>query len=724
MIKMNTTAVSRRLAFLLFCLVLLSGSSLFAADEAAKVSAAAGTASKEGGETGEVKPAILDQVSARLIEERKAGTAAAQASQVAQDLAKINAEQKALAQTSAERSKLVDGFSDPELLLKSKMALVDKKKDLLERKAAFLAQKIRTQKDSHSKLQFFITNVFSDDASVLMITEQIKDMERRRATRLSEKERLTRELGTVSSRIQIEEQYLSAKKVLLAASRDDERARIQETVTLAEERLKVFQDLKVFIGEQLDFVAFRTTALEEFEKLIKLRRRELLKARLMTQAPIPYGRDEVAISLLSLLLLAAGYGLRKRFEAWVRAHPSFLNQEGILFWTKMLWRLGLLSLMGCAILDLSEYRAASIALGLVYLNIALGLFVFMVVKSLVEALFMRVLQGSAKATPAEVKQTSSVFLLVRTVLMWLIFGFIFYQILRYWAVEQETVRWLVGIVNEPFFQSEKIKVSVWAIVRSLLVFWLFYVGSRFLNGILRARVYPKSSLDKNSQHAIKSVIQFSFIVIGAMAGIQLLGVDLSVFAVFSGALGVGIGFGLQDIVKNVFSGFVIFFERPIRMGDVVEVGGVPGIVKSIRTRSTIVNTFDNIAIVVPNSEFLTNRVVNWSHSDRTVRVESRVGVGYDSDVALVKETLLEIAEAITGILPQPESVVVFEEFADSALIFRLLYWVDVADRMDVKSKINFAIHSRFKDKGISIPFPQRDVHIKSSDFERSQGENK
>ena len=707
--------------FLIFCSSFIVPVCLFASDEATKAENAAAPASAGAETSGEAKPAILDQLSARLIEDRKAGKADAQASQIAQDLKQINSEQKALAETSAKTSPLVDGASDPELLLKSKMALVARKKDLLERKAAFFAQKIRTQKESHTKLQFFIANVFSDDASVLMITGQLKDMERRRSQRLADRARLTRELGSVSSRIKIEEQYLSAKKVLLAAaSRDEERAHIQETVTVAEERLKVFQDLKAFLSEQLEFVAFRLSALQEFDKLVKLRRRDLFKERVMTPKPIPYSRQEVAISFLVLLFLAAGYGFRKRFEALVHAPPSFLNFEGVVFWTRVLWSLGFLTFVGCAILDLCEYRAASIALGLLYLNIAMGLVVFMAIKGIVVSFFMGLLQKLAKTTQTEVKRSSSVFLLVRTVLMWLIFFVIFDQILRYWAVEQETVRWLVGIVNEPFFQFEKMKISAWAVIRSVLVFWLFYVGGRFLNGILKARVYPKSSLDQNSQYAIKSVIQFSFLVIGAMAGIQLLGIDLSVLTVFSGALGVGIGFGLQDIVKNVFSGFVIFFERPIRMGDVVEVGGVPGIVKSIRTRSTIVNTFDNVSIVVPNSEFLTNRVVNWSHSDRTVRVESRVGVDYGSDVELVKEILLEIAEAIPGILPEPEAVVVFEEFAESALVFRLLYWVDVADRMDVKSKINFAIHSRFKDKGIAIPFPQRDLHLKSSDFDLKQ----
>ncbi|MFA7001740.1 MAG: mechanosensitive ion channel domain-containing protein, partial [Candidatus Omnitrophota bacterium] len=180
------------------------------------------------------------------------------------------------------------------------------------------------------------------------------------------------------------------------------------------------------------------------------------------------------------------------------------------------------------------------------------------------------------------------YFIVQTALMWLIFGGIFYQILNYWAFRHEAGEFLFRVAHHPLFRSEKITLSLWILGRSLIAFWAFYAFARFLNGILTARVFPKTALNKNSQNAIRSVIQFFFMVTGALAGLQMLGIDLNALAVFSGTLGIGIGFGLQEIVKNIFSGFVIFFERPIRVGDVVEIEGTPGTVKSIRTRSTIV----------------------------------------------------------------------------------------------------------------------------------------
>ena len=704
-------------SFLAICFVVLLGLPAFAADGSAGAKSSAEVKDPSGdGPADESMTEAFGQMTEKILEKRSSRPEV-QVKQIARDLQKVEEEQKTLAAASAAVVKGSDNSPEPELLLKSKVELTERKRNLIERKAAFLKEEIRSQSTSHVKIQFFLTNVFADDASLFVITEQLKDLARRKAARISEKGTLNHEIHAVISRTQIEEKYLAAKKMLLAASRDDEKPRIQEAVSLAEDRLKVFQDTKTFLREQLDFADFRIGTIQEFDKLIRLRRRELLSDRIVSKAAIPYRRDEILILLLVSLCLLAGFLFRKRFDAAVRSLPSFLAQEGILACTRGLWFLGCLSLVGCVLLDLQKYRTASIVLGLAYLNISLGLVVFMAVKSLLEFLFMKLLQKSGESTHTEIRQTSSVYLLVRTVLMWFVFGAIFYQVLAFWALEREVLQWLIGIANQPLFQSEKIRISIWALLRSVLVFWLFFVGARFLNGILRARVYPNSSLDKNSQRAIKSVIQFSFLVIGAMAGIQLLGVDLGVFAVFTGTLGIGIGFGLQDIVKNVFSGFVIFFERPIRMGDVVEVGGVPRVVRSIRTRSTIVNTFDNISIVVPNSEFLTNRVVNWSHSDRTVRMASHVGVDYASDAEVVKETLLAIAKATKKIMSRPEPIVVFDEFADSALLFRLLYWVDVDDRMTVKSEVNFAIHTLFREKGISIPFPQRDLHLKSSDFD-------
>ncbi len=717
----------RRLGILTFGALLLLTFPLFAEDSSGDAAAGEGTA--HGVNADEKAPegapsAILERLSEKIIQRNKTSYDS-QVNQIAQDLQKINAEQKELTRESEKEEMLPGNSDDAEILLKSKLGLAQKKKELIELKSSFLQEKIRAQTVSHARIQYLLLHVFADDASFFLITDQLRETEKRRTARFAEKARLRREIDAIASRIQIEEKYLSAKRVILAAAHDDERAHIQETVSLAEERLQVFLEMKALFMERMNDLEFRLAAIGEVDRLIRLRRRDVAREAILSRKPRPYGLFEIVFVSFSVILSIGGLLFRRCFAEAIRSLPSYLSREVIFAWLKALWGLGLVAFFGWSIFSLLEFRAAAIVVAIVYLNVAFGFILFVIVKGVAEFLSMSLLRRNQETSHAEIKQSSSVFLLVRTVLMWGIFCGIFYEILGYWALRTEVVGWISDVLNTPFFQSQKIKISLWILVRSVLVFWLFYVGARFLNGVLRSRVYPKSSLDKNSQHAIRVTIQFACLVIGAMAGIQLLGVDLSVLTVFSGTLGIGIGFGLQEIVKNVFSGFVIFFERPIRMGDVVEVGGVPGIVRSIRTRSTIVNTFDNISIVVPNSEFLTNRVVNWSHSDRVVRVESRVGVDYGSDAGVVKETLLEIARDNPKVMSQPVPVVVFEEFADSALLFRLLYWVDMDDRMTVKSEINFAIHARFKEKGISIPFPQRDLHLKSSSLDllkRSPGD--
>ncbi|MFA6600019.1 MAG: mechanosensitive ion channel domain-containing protein [Candidatus Omnitrophota bacterium] len=668
--------------------------------------------------SGEVKSVALEKVSEKIEEEKALGAPANQARQMARELREIDAEQKALAEASASMPEgTLEGVCDSKLTLQSKMALADRKRDLVEKRAAFLAEKVRIQSVIHQKIRFFLTNVFSESASFFVITDQIKMLRGSIDLRLRERRLFERELEAVSARVQIEEKYLSTKSLLLAVSKNEEKACLQEALSLAEERLKVFKDLRAFYEEQIEFSATRIQGAREFDNLIRLRRKEILTKKLFSKAQVACGPREIALALSWGLFLAAFFVFRRRFYTWIRRLPSFLNREGDLATTRALWFFGCASLLVYGGLSALGYRWGALALGVASLCLFWALLGFVCVKGLVEWIFMSILQRISRTTQAEIKQSSPVYFIVQTALMWLIFGGIFYQILNYWAFRHEAGEFLFRVAHHPLFRSEKITLSLWILGRSLIAFWAFYAFARFLNGILTARVFPKTALNKNSQNAIRSVIQFFFMVTGALAGLQMLGIDLNALAVFSGTLGIGIGFGLQEIVKNIFSGFVIFFERPIRVGDVVEIEGTPGTVKSIRTRSTIVNSFDNISMVVPNSDFLNRRVVNWSHSDRTVRVESRIGVAYGSDVALVKQILLGIAKANSRILARPEPFVIFEEFAESALLFKVFYWTDVADRLEVKSEINFSIYEQFKEKGITIPFPQRDLHLKSSDFE-------
>jgi small-conductance mechanosensitive channel len=185
-------------------------------------------------------------------------------------------------------------------------------------------------------------------------------------------------------------------------------------------------------------------------------------------------------------------------------------------------------------------------------------------------------------------------------------------------------------------------------------------------------------------------------------------------AVIAGALGVGIGFGLQNIVSNFVSGLILLTERPIQIGARVDVGGTMGDVIRIGARSTTIVTNDNITIIVPNSEFITGRVINWSIGDPKVRFRIPIGVSYGSDPRVVERLLIEVAEANPHVLKNPEPTVRFVECADSSLNFELRVWsVDMVTRPGaLRSELNFAIWDKFKQHGIEIPFPQRDLHLK------------
>jgi small-conductance mechanosensitive channel len=187
----------------------------------------------------------------------------------------------------------------------------------------------------------------------------------------------------------------------------------------------------------------------------------------------------------------------------------------------------------------------------------------------------------------------------------------------------------------------------------------------------------------------------------------------------AGAAGVGIGFGLQNIINNFVSGLIILFERPIKIGDRVDVGSVHGDVVSISARSTTVITNDNIAIIVPNSEFISSKVTNWSYQDRKVRFDIPVGVSYSSELDVVTQLLLEVASQHAGVLATPKSTVLFEEFGDSSLNFTLQVWTRQYAALPrvLRSELNYAIARIFKQNDIEIPFPQRDVHVRNGGLE-------
>ena len=232
--------------------------------------------------------------------------------------------------------------------------------------------------------------------------------------------------------------------------------------------------------------------------------------------------------------------------------------------------------------------------------------------------------------------------------------------------------------------------------------------------LLRTRVLSSTGLNRGAQEAVAFVANYVLLFIGTSVLLQLWGFDLSSLTVFASVLGVGIGLGLQGFAKNFISGMVLIFEQPIKVGDFISVGGYQGTVERINVRSTEIRTLDQISIIVPNSEFLESEVVNWDHDSSLSRLQIPVGVSYGSNPANVREALMNAAKEYSGVLKEPAPRVFFSEFGTSSLNFMLLVWIDEPKKQYVvKSDLNFRIETILRHRKIEIPFPQRDLHIRS-----------
>lgn len=280
---------------------------------------------------------------------------------------------------------------------------------------------------------------------------------------------------------------------------------------------------------------------------------------------------------------------------------------------------------------------------------------------------------------------------------------------------------ITGFVNKileslriPLFNMGDSSFTVLTLVYLILAtLLLFYLTSK-INKIVTHKLLAKSRIDYGVRAATGSIIKYLFLTIGFVIILQTAGIDLSSLTILFGALGIGIGFGLQNVINNFVSGLIILFERPIKVGDRIEVAGVAGDVIDISMRATTIVTNDNISIIVPNSQFISETVINWSHTDRNVRFNYPVGVSYKEDPQIVKKVLLEVALDNPGVLKEPKPDVLFTEYADSAMMFNLRVWTrEYINRPGVlKSQLYYEISRRFREEGIEIPFPQSDIHIK------------
>jgi small-conductance mechanosensitive channel len=273
-----------------------------------------------------------------------------------------------------------------------------------------------------------------------------------------------------------------------------------------------------------------------------------------------------------------------------------------------------------------------------------------------------------------------------------------------------------GYVTQQFTFG-RITVSVSSVIVGAVVFIFTLFVARAATTLIERRIASRHHIDPGLRYTICRLVKYIVITVGTLVALkQAFALDLTSIAVIFTALSVGIGFGLQYIASDIASGFILLFERPIRVGDRITIGEDEGDVQSINLRTTVVTTNDRIAIIVPNSKLVSQRVVNWSYGDPRARIAIPIGVADDSDIDLVTSTLIDAAKDVANVLTDPQPRVQFLKFGDYSLDFRLLVWTNQPRRnIQIRSDINYKIAQLFRERSIKIPYPTQQFLLKHAD---------
>ena len=259
-----------------------------------------------------------------------------------------------------------------------------------------------------------------------------------------------------------------------------------------------------------------------------------------------------------------------------------------------------------------------------------------------------------------------------------------------------------------------LQLSVTTILEGVLIFIVALFLSRTLSAFLQRRIAKRAYIDPGLSYTLGRLTQYLILSVGLLLALKLaFNLDLTSIAVLFTALSVGIGFGLQYIAADIASGFILLFERPVRVGDRISIGNQEGDVQSINLRTTVLMTNDRVSVIVPNSKLVRDQLINWSYGDPRARLAIPIGVATDADVDLVTKTLLNAAEGVDNVLQDPPPKVQFLEFGDWSNNFRLLVWTNRPRlHRQIRSDINYRINKLFRDAGIEIPYPQTELRLR------------
>ena len=308
-----------------------------------------------------------------------------------------------------------------------------------------------------------------------------------------------------------------------------------------------------------------------------------------------------------------------------------------------------------------------------------------------------------------IKETSEKTIRIAVKIIWLV------VVLNAFNIYVPVINWLETVLNAEIGYGS-LSLSLSDILLFVGTIWVSYQIMKLLRFVLEGDILPRLDLPRGVPGTISTLTKYLILTLGVIIAVSSVGLELNKFAILIGALGVGIGFGLQDLVNNFISGLILIFERPIQVGDVVNFNAIEGRVTNIGIRASRIKTWQGSEIIVPNGHLVSNDVVNWTFSDKMRRIEIRVGLEYGCDVNIVKELLLKCAKSDDRVLSNPEPLVIFRDFGESSLDFELRCWTKDFDLwFTISSELRFAINKIFAENNITIPFPQRDIYIKSPD---------
>lgn len=274
----------------------------------------------------------------------------------------------------------------------------------------------------------------------------------------------------------------------------------------------------------------------------------------------------------------------------------------------------------------------------------------------------------------------------------------------------------------PLLTIGEFSVRLWSVLYLVVLGVLLVWFSGVLRRITVRALRRTGKADVAAAESVGTILRYAVVVLGTLMIVQSAGIDLTTLNVLAGAVGIGIGFGLQNIASNFISGIILLVGRPIKLGDRIEVADVEGDVVELGARATTVLTNDNIALIVPNSLFVSEIVVNWSHNDQRVRFRIPVSVAYGSDLRQVETVLIQVAANDADVLVEPAAAMRVVEFSDSGVKVELLAWTDSLSHRKgfLVSRLNFGIYNAFRDAGIKMPFPQRVVHLRGAPVEAAR----